>query len=331
VGQYSISRNGTLAYVPEVFSGRQSKLVRILQTQIANSSGNEIMAKPLMFEPDNFGVVALSPDNQSLAVEVHKKTIDIWRYDLRNGNRTRLTFHGNNRQPVWSPDGQSIAFSSDRDGGMNVFRKSAWNESSEVIRLTPKSSKFEYVYSWATDGEIGYREMSKAGHTLKAIQLPEGREISIRPMKELTYTSQHRFSPNGKWVLYTHWQARDQATVQVQRYPGSGDNWTVSDAEGGEEAMWSQTGDRIYYRIGASWMAVDFREAPTDHDAPRLSSPRRLFSGNYINVSGMSYAMSSAGDFILLESLQDPIPNRIRVIHNWIESLPATIRGARDR
>ena len=321
VGQYTISNTGTLAYIPGK-SGRATQLARISQSQLEQSGDQEVEAEPLVFTPEDFGNFTLSPDDMSIAIEVHKQTTDIWRYDLQSGNRTRLTFRGNNRHPVWSPHGKSIVFSSDRDGGMNLFLKSALNESAEATRLTPKSTKTEYVYSWDRDNGIGYREMSDEGHAIKSLQLSAGGVVTIRPLTDLSYMSQPQFSPDGDWVVYTHWQAGDRAVVRLQRYPGSGDNWAVSGADGGEEAVWSQRGDKIVYRIDASWMSVDFTEPTTPDGPPQLSTPQHLFSGNYINVSGMSYDITAKGDFILLHSLQDPKPNRIRVIHNWFGTLP---------
>ena len=50
-------------------------------------------------------------------------TRDIWQYDIRTGRHTNLTNRaGEDRNPVLSPDGQSLFFLSERDGGsFNVY------------------------------------------------------------------------------------------------------------------------------------------------------------------------------------------------------------------
>jgi dipeptidyl aminopeptidase/acylaminoacyl peptidase len=63
---------------------------------------------------------ALSPDGRSLAVcirdEATKKR-DIWVFDLVRGTSMRLTFDpADDMDPLWSPDGRQIIFSSDREG-----------------------------------------------------------------------------------------------------------------------------------------------------------------------------------------------------------------------
>ncbi len=61
-----------------------------------------------------------SPDGGSLAVysdDEHNGRHFIRVYDLRRGISTRLTEGGNESNPVWSPDGRSIAF---RDASLNI-------------------------------------------------------------------------------------------------------------------------------------------------------------------------------------------------------------------
>ena len=68
-------------------------------------------------------------------------------------------------------------------------------------------------------------------------------------------------------------------------------------------------------------MSVDFKEPTSTDGMPQLSAARRLFSGNYVNIPGFSYNVASNGDFILLESMQEPTPTRIRIVTNWLQQL----------
>ncbi|MBV9105270.1 MAG: PD40 domain-containing protein [Verrucomicrobia bacterium] len=50
---------------------------------------------------------------------------DIWFYDARTGNHTKLsTFQGENRNPIWSPDESSIFYLSEESGSFNIWRLS---------------------------------------------------------------------------------------------------------------------------------------------------------------------------------------------------------------
>src|SRR6185503_9411256 len=83
-------------------------------------------------EPRNYGMVSLSPDGQSIAASLMDsdgRVADIWLLDLKRDNiATRLTFEPSMEgDPVWSPDGRKILFSSTRSssGSIDLYQKPA--------------------------------------------------------------------------------------------------------------------------------------------------------------------------------------------------------------
>ena len=77
-----------------------------------------------------FNSFALSPDGRRLAVGVGlaSGTLGIWIKQLDRGPFTRLTFGGQDRRPVWSPDGQVVAFVRDSLNGSSIFARRADGE-----------------------------------------------------------------------------------------------------------------------------------------------------------------------------------------------------------
>ena len=71
--------------------------------------------------------VRLSPDGSRLATEAGDANSDIWIYDRKRQVNTCLTFGlGGNSSPVWSPDGEWIAYVGTRKDGTrkdNLYRK----------------------------------------------------------------------------------------------------------------------------------------------------------------------------------------------------------------
>ena len=96
-------------------------------------SGSEIQA---IGEPDSYFDLALSPDDSRVAVssEALDGNIDLWIIDpARGGNKTRVTSdEGFEFHPAWSPEGSDIAFTSNRNGLNNVFRRAADGSGQDV-------------------------------------------------------------------------------------------------------------------------------------------------------------------------------------------------------
>ena len=85
----------------------------------------------------------LSPDGRrvSFARFLSGGLRDIFVRDLARDTETRLTFDGDSFNPVWSPDGRQIAFSSSRQGVPDVYVTNAVgggsDEATRVTELTP--------------------------------------------------------------------------------------------------------------------------------------------------------------------------------------------------
>ena len=68
----------------------------------------------------------LSPDGQRIVLQIlgDDGEWDIWIYEVgRGGSGVLLTTEGNNRNPVWSHDSESVFFSSDRGGNDDIWKR----------------------------------------------------------------------------------------------------------------------------------------------------------------------------------------------------------------
>ena len=85
--------------------------------------------------------VKLSPDGSSIAFTYKG---DIYKVGVKGGEAVRLTTRDSYESvPVWSPDGKSIAFASDRNGSQDVYvmpasggtaRRLTFNSANEIGR-----------------------------------------------------------------------------------------------------------------------------------------------------------------------------------------------------
>ena len=80
-------------------------------------------------DPGLYFDVKLSPRGDQVAVtrqDPKSASFDIWLYDANRGNGRPFTSHpGNDRVPIWSPDGSRIVFGSNRNGTVALYEKPA--------------------------------------------------------------------------------------------------------------------------------------------------------------------------------------------------------------
>ena len=91
---------------------------------------------PLRAEPANWTFLRFSPAGDRLAMRINDGKPDVWVYDWARETLSRLTFDADQAlDPVWTPDGRRIVFSSFRSGNGNLYWQRS-DGSGEVQRLT---------------------------------------------------------------------------------------------------------------------------------------------------------------------------------------------------
>lgn len=140
-GNFSVSQNGVL-----VLQTGNTKFDRFA---LFDRMGNLLAVLP---EQAVFRA-SFSPDDKFIAYPRFdaQSSYDIWIRDLSRGIASRLTFDpAIDYRPVWSPDGRTIAFSSNRKGMLDLFVKNIDGTGEEQLLLASNFNKFPS--SWSRDG-----------------------------------------------------------------------------------------------------------------------------------------------------------------------------------
>ncbi len=153
--------------------------------------------------PGHYRNPALSPDGTRIAVEVtnaQNGTQDVWLINADSGEASPFASDAaNEAYPVWSPDGQSILFASER-GDHRVIRflqKRVDGSSDEVVEWTSEVSVVPY--GWAPNGDILVLSKSSrlAGLFFKPERMARALDGESGPIQ-----AQGQVSPNGQWIAY---------------------------------------------------------------------------------------------------------------------------------
>jgi len=147
---------------------------------------------------------AISPDGTQICFEWKG---DLWIVPTAGGAARQLTVHeAFDRTPVWSPDGKTIAFASDRFGNFDVFTVPA--KGGPATRLTFHSSA-DFPNSFTPDGKsvvFTSTRLDAPAAMLPTTFLPELYSVPLtggRAKQILTTPAELAvFSKDGKLVAY---------------------------------------------------------------------------------------------------------------------------------
>ena len=150
-----------------------------------------------------------SPDSQSIFLRISKSgASDIYRINLKTLKKTKITNGPRgamNVEPAISPDGRTIAFSSDRSGKPMIYTMGV--NGGNVKRLT-----FAGVYNstptWSPDGQrIAFSGFDKGHFDIFTVN-SDGRNIkrltsARRRNGRLANNENPSFSPDGRFILFS--------------------------------------------------------------------------------------------------------------------------------
>ncbi len=307
-GHYALSGAGALAYAPAgenddlrslAWADRQGRLERLTVNRGA------------------FSYPRLSPDGRQLAVVVDSQTerSNIWAVETTSGIFRRLTFDGDNLLPTWTPDGKRLTFASNRDGQWQLYWMQA--DTTGSPELLHKSENPAVPNSWSSDGKsLVFTEFAPDTGPDIWILSNDG-AISARPYLQTPYAEWGgTFSPDGHWLAYvSNDSGLDQ--VYVQPFPGNGERFQISTADG-REPVWQHGGSGLFYRCWRGLMEVGIHPSQEfAAETPRLVVPGEYETGS-IPVFPNFDAAPDGQRFVLIPREQKD-RRQINIDLNWLK------------
>ncbi|MCW2414371.1 amidohydrolase family protein [Sphingobium sp. B8D3D] len=228
--------------------------------------------------------VAVSPDGQSLAVDLQGS---LWIIPAKGGEAKRITDYFNDaRQPVWAPDGKTLAFFSYRDGNYDLYT------------IEPDGSNMRHVTNgladdrepaWSPDGkQLAFSSdragSGPAGYNIWSVDVATG---VVRQLTSDAYEDRlPSWSPDGKEIAYS--SQRGSATGIYAVSITDGRERAVKEGPGTFTApSWSPTGQLAYVSSSstASRLEVDGTAVSGDENVFPFRTSWLAGSGAYFYVS----------------------------------------------
>jgi Tol biopolymer transport system component len=208
----------------------------------------------------------IGPDSIVLGVSFQRQNLTEWALaDSPADSRTRQLTRGNStdRQPIFSPDGRWILFSSNRGGNLDLWKLEV--ETGAIRRITEDSAD-DWDPAFTRDGRSILWSSNRGGHFeiwMCAVDGTGARQLTQDGVDAENPTA----TPDGRWIVYNStnpkqsgiWKVHPNGTGATRIVPGT---WSTPDV--------SPDGRHVVFRTGGEPRALSIAQV---EDGRLLGAP----------------------------------------------------------
>jgi eukaryotic-like serine/threonine-protein kinase len=300
----SVSNNGVLAYLP-------GPTIPRLELAWVDQAG---AIDPLGLPPHAIYSASLSRDGRRIAMtRLEGGSFEVWVADVARKTEDRMDLRGGNQAPHWDPNGEFLAFISERKGQYDTYIARP-DGSGERALLEADHDEAPVAWShdgrriiareWRTDGTEPLVSVDAAGGGTPEVVMPSTSQqlnVELSPDDRwLAYVS----DTSGRREVYVRGLARDATALRVS-------------SDGGDHPYWSPGGRELFFVRGDTLMAAAFRG---DGSVPQVGPPRALVT---LAPSAELFGVGSDGRFLVGRPVEPPAAPGVRVVLNWFSGVGA--------
>jgi serine/threonine-protein kinase len=259
----------------------------------------------------------LSPDETKVAVDREVQgNRDIYVIDAVHA--PRLTFDpALDVFPLWSPDGNRIAFTSSRANARSLFIKASTGAGPDdaLVQLSPQL-EVNAVTSWSHDGNFLLADVTP----VDVCVLPLTGDRNPYPFLNSTASERlAQFSPDSRWVAYQSNESGGRAEIYIRPFTGPGGPWQVSTG-GGAQPRWAKSGNELYFIApDGGLMAASIVENGNsiEHGTPVKLFQTHIYLGGVDQPMRGQYNVAKDGRFLIDTVVDERPAPPIIVLQNW--------------
>jgi len=312
---FDVSMDGTLVYTPGTARGTTDN-----DLFWVSRDGRE---EPVGVSPRQYLYPRISPDGARILLDIRDKDNDIWLWDTRRGALTNMTaMPGIDRFPLWSPDGRSFVFESDRNGGSAIYRQTV-DGTGEVDRLTEITPLQQTPNAFSPDGSQLLFEQGNGNLALLA--LGGGRRVT--PVLNIPDARRAVLSPKGEWLAYTSSES-GRYEIYVRPFPLVNAGRMQVSIDGGVEVKWSRTGDELFYfTLSGALMSAEVKSLGVATRPAVVFPPRFMFNPN--GSAAPTFDMAADGRLLMIKRIAPDQQESLQmvVVQNWFDVLRRALQA----
>ncbi|MDQ6892588.1 MAG: protein kinase [Acidobacteriota bacterium] len=278
-------------------------------------------------ETGPYGDVRISPDGRKVAVSMRDpsrgQNLDLWVLDASRGTGSRITSERTDEfNPAWFPDGERLAYVSDRAGFYDLYERST---TGGPEKLLVRSKEDKVLPTVTADGRHLLYSLSEGARFLRVLApLPAG--TSPRRLSgDSPFSEDHpEISPDGQWTAF---ESGESGQKEVYLDALSGGSKRQVSIGGGQAPIWNRNGSELFYIARDGMLtsaALRHTAGGLETGQPQPLFPLRLGSrGGEIQFFRRSYDVSPDGQrFLVIRRAADTEADGAVVVTNWTAALP---------
>jgi hypothetical protein len=214
---------------------------------------------------------------------------------------------------MWMPASSDILYLRKSGSALQVLRRAAAGGPEKEVARLPEANGLLDI---SPDGRsLLYVAYDHSGPKLYALRLEDAPRTAKPEL--ISEGPQGKFSPDGRWIVYTSMVETGRATeVYVQPFPSRGFPTQIS-VDGGGSPVWRGDGNEILYLNGPTIYSVHVEER---RGAIYASPPQPLFNVRVPRITGdvTPLAVTRDGSRILFEqAVEQPQPPTTYMMTGW--------------
>jgi Tol biopolymer transport system component len=230
-----------------------------------------------------------------------------------------------NRYPIWSANGERIAFQSDREGDAGIFWQRA-DGTGPAERLTKAEPGISHVPdSWSPDGQTLSFTVVKGNESSIWIYSLSEKKATVFAEAAGKRAERSMFAPHGLWLAYQANESSSnlQREIFVQPFPANGTKYQVSKGDDSFSPMWSPDEKDLFYSTRGGFFSTHVATKPTFTFGNPISTPLPARGGGN---GPRNYDITPDGKQFLavvnpLQAEQTSGAPQIQVVLNWFREL----------